>query len=255
MTVLLDPARLPATADDLRPLLASRRWRWRTAPFPHVVAENVFVHEVYEQLTGDFRALLNRQQAGGYNAQHDFFGSSLFPGRCGALELFLAPAWFALFTQLFRIQGPGYLTAGVHRHRPGSRDGFPHNDIFPERLSDRGPDADVRPFTGPLQGKAVRAVAILFYLNNGPWRPGDGGETALYSDWKDPVDEPVDSVPPRDNSLFAFGCNPHSYHSFRTNRRRRDSVISFVYRGLDEYVRLWGDEGVRQYADYGRHHA
>lgn len=253
MSVLVDPVQPPATSADLAPLLASRRWRWRTTPFPHVVGEDVFAPDVYEQLVKDFRLLVEEQEAAHYNTQHDFFGSSLFPGQCGALELFLSPAWYELFARLFDVRGPGFLTGGVHRHQPGSRDGFPHNDIYPEKLDVRRAGSDVLGFGGRVEGKAVRAVAILFYLNNGPWQPGDGGETALYWDWKDPVSLPVDSVPPRDNTLFAFGCNPHSYHSFRSNRRRRDSVISFVYRGLDDYRRLWGDEGVRQYAEYGRH--
>jgi hypothetical protein len=218
-----------------------------------VIATNVFTAETYAQLVHDFRAVLNAQQGANYNRQHDFLGSSLFRGQCGSLELFLSPAWFALFSRLFQVDGASWLTAGVHRHRPGSRDGFPHNDIFPENLQSRGGNGDVLPFGSAGNGRAVRAVAILFYLNNGPWTPGDGGETSLYRDWKDPVDDPVASVPPCDNTLLAFGCNPHSYHSFRTNKKQRDSVISFVYRSVDDYTQLWGDEGVRQYADYGRH--
>jgi len=239
------------TIDDLQPLLASRRWRWRTSPFPHVVAENVFAADVYQQLAVDYRALLNDA---GYNSKHDFFGSSLFPGQCGSLELFLSRAWYTLFTKLFNAEEPGFLTAGVHRHRPGSRNGFPHNDIYPEPVRSRPPGTDMINF-GDRSEQAVRAVAILFYLNNGPWSPGDGGETGLYWDWKDPVSEPAESVPPRDNTLLAFGCNPHAYHSFLSNRKRRDSVISFVYRGLGNYLTLWAEEGVRQYAEYGRHHA
>ncbi|TWP38222.1 2OG-Fe(II) oxygenase [Leekyejoonella antrihumi] len=249
-----EPRTLQAV-NDLQPLLQARRWRWRATPFPHIVAENVFVPDVQEELARDFRTLYDQRTTAGYNTQHDFLGTSLISTQCGSLEVFISPAWYALFTRLFGINEPGFLTAGVHRHRPGSRNGFPHNDIFPERL-DVGPGrGDVLRFGGPVAGKSVRAVAILYYLNNGPWAPGDGGETSLYWDWKDGVDTPVDSVPPRDNTLFAFSCNPHSYHSFRTNRKRRDSVISFVYRGVDDYVQLWGDEGLRQYAEYGRHHA
>lgn len=258
MSTLIDIERLPGTVEELRPLLAAPHWRWRDAPFPHVVAHDVFNRDVYEQITGDFHRLLEQQQIVGYNTQHDFYGSSLQRGQCGALELFLSPAWYELFAGLFQVTGPRYLTAGVHRHRPGSRDGFPHNDIFPELLSARRADGEVRAFGGRVEGKSVRAVAILFYLNNGRWAPGAGGETALYRDWKDPVDEPVASVPPRDNTLFAFGCNPHSYHSFRANRKRRDTVISFVYRSLADYRQLWGDEGVqqyKQYADFRRHDA
>lgn len=250
---LVDPARPPQTLKELRPLLASRRWQWQQVPFPHVTATQVFTPEVYEQLATDFRAVMESVQGKHYNRQHDFFGSSLLPGQCRSLELFVSPAWFELFAALFGVRGAGYLTAGIHRHQPGSRNGFPHNDIYPENLRARRNDPDVLPLGRPTSGKAVRAVAILFYLNNGPWTPGDGGETSLYRDWKDPVDEPVDSVPPRGNTLLAFGCHPHSYHSFRSNAKRRDSVISFVYRSVEDYQQLWGAEGLQQYADYRRH--
>jgi hypothetical protein len=242
---------------DLAAVLANRRWQRRTRPFPHVVTENVFVPSFARRLVGDFERAL---EAAGYDTSHDFVGATLRRGGSGALDLFLSPAWHALAAGVFGVQGRSYLTAGIHRHRPGSRDGFPHNDIYPERLhvtamragpqgevlADRTTDVDA-----PPGDRQVRAVAMLYYLGEDAWRPGDGGETGLYWDWKDPVGEPVRRMPPRSNTLFAFACHPHSYHSFISNHRRRDSVIVFLYRDVEDYVAHWGEEGLQQYADFG----
>jgi hypothetical protein len=239
-------------------LLAHRRWWFGSQPFPHVVARQVFVPAFYERLVGAVEAALPREDPAAYNAKHDFTGLSLRSGTRGPLSVFLSREWHDLFAGLFGIETSGQVAAGLHRHVPGSRNGFPHNDIVPEelaglersdeviRLRSPGVDGRGRPHAA---GMSVRAIAVLFYLNNGPWRHGDGGETGLYDHWRDPVTDAVARVPPVDNSLLAFECSPLSYHSFITNRTRRDSVIVFVYRTLDSYLDVWGEDGLNQYAD------
>jgi hypothetical protein len=241
---------------DLAPLLASRSWERRAEPFPHVVADDVFGRPVYDQLATDFDTLYSTH-GNPYNARHDFVGISLTRGGCGSLDLFLSPAWHTLMASLFGIDDPvGWITAGAHRHWPGSRPGFPHNDIFPERLGDstvRGEAIEsdrCRP-APRRDDRVVRAVALLFYINNPEWRPGDGGTTGLYRHWSDDVDDPARLIAPRHNSLLAFECSPYSYHAFMANGRRRDSVVVFAHRSLSSFQALWGADGVRQYADPG----
>jgi LPS sulfotransferase NodH len=247
---------LPAMASpawDLAPLLGNRRWWFSTRPFRHVVAHGVFAPEFYEQLLAAFQAMTDGD-ALAYNTEHDFVGRSLNTGTEGPLSVFVSEQWHDLFARLFGIVTTGQSTAGIHRHFPGSRNGFPHNDISPQPLvNDVMPDeiivhggADAAPADNV---ETVRAVAILFYLNNGPWRPSHGGQTGMYRHWSDPVSRPLAAAPPVDNSLLAFECSPYSYHSFMANSTRRDSVISFLYRTLDDFVAVWGPDGVRQYAE------
>ena len=164
-----------ADTADLDGLLAHRRWQRRARPFPHVVADSVFTPTFAHRLAEDFGRVF---EGAGYDTNHDFVGTSLIRGRCGALDVFLSPGWLALAAGLFDVPGPCYLTGGIHRHRPGSRDGFPHNDIHPERLrrtttpgelltgsgSDRADGtAAGRSGTDAMpQGLAVRAVAMLY---------------------------------------------------------------------------------------------
>jgi hypothetical protein len=237
-------------------VLANRRWWFGTQPFPHVVARRVFVHQFYRRLVDAFEAEIPRDNPASYNARHDFTGHSLTSATRGPLSVFLSREWHDVFAGLFGIETSGHVAAGLHRHLPGSRNGFPHNDIAPEKLArpervneviQHGLPAAQRPSGTNGSDQSVRAVAILFYLNHGRWLPGDGGETGLYNHWRDPVDEAVARVPPVDNSLLAFECSPLSYHSFITNRTRRDSVIVFLYRTLDSYLDIWGQDGVKQY--------
>jgi 2-oxoglutarate-Fe(II)-dependent oxygenase superfamily protein len=231
-------------------VLANRRWLVSRRPFRHVRAGNVFTPAFYEELRAAFEARVDDEAALHYARQHDFYGAPMRADTTGPLGVFWAPRLHQAFLDIFGVEFSGLVTGGVHRHHPGSRDGFPHNDISPEHLSAL-PDGEVL-VSGdeqPADGPYVRAVAILYYLNNGPWRPGDGGETGLYRHWSDPVAEPAATAPPRDNTLLAFECTPYSYHSFRANQRRRDSIIMFLHRSLGGYLDQWGDDGIAQYAD------
>jgi Rps23 Pro-64 3,4-dihydroxylase Tpa1-like proline 4-hydroxylase len=91
----------------------------------------------------------------------------------------------------------------------------------------------------------VRAVAVLFYVGNEPWRPGDGGETGLYETADLPVDRPSVAVPPVNNRLLAFECTPTSFHSFISNRRSgRTSMIQWLHRSREEAVGRWGENSL-----------
>jgi hypothetical protein len=204
------------------------------------VVRNVFADGLYRQIRASFQVAVSDATSVEYTAKHDFLGGPLTEAAPEPLQVFLSPLWHDVFARIFGVALVPQVSAGLHRHRPGSRNGFPHNDIKPEVFS---------PSTGPSPIDTVRALSILYYLGNGPWHPMDGGGTGLYRHWGDPVDHPVRMVPPLDNSLLAFRCSPFSYHSFLANAHRRDSIIVFLYQRLDEFVAEWGPEGLSQYAD------
>jgi hypothetical protein len=223
----------PASS-QLVEVLANRRWEWRRSPFPHIVGRNVFRPPAYASLVTAFEEYAD-SGAIQYTPLHDFVGGPLNATAPAPLQVFLTDEWRRTFSRLFDVPLISHRSAGIHRHSPGSRSGFVHNDIKVER-TDTAVDC-------------VRAVAILFYLNSPEWQAGDGGGTGLYRHWQDPVDEPESVVSPLDNSLLAFECSPFSYHSFLANRLPRDSVVVFLYRELAGYLVRWGPEGLSQYAD------
>jgi hypothetical protein len=244
--------------------LLSRRWVNRSRPFPHIVANDVFVPDVYDRLCRNFRETLRVINNAGYLDDHDIFGATITPATAALFEPLTTRAWHDLIAGLVGVHATGHVAVGVHHHRAGSADGFPHNDLnlgwFPGspasdcvRLSE--PDL-VEYTTGQTKVPdvtpvvAVRAVAVMFYLENEEWEVGDGGVTGLYASAANTVNRPALIVPPVNNSLLIFECTPSSWHGFIANRRKpRNSVVMWLHRSRDEVAARWGVDSI---VPYGR---
>jgi hypothetical protein len=96
--------------------------------------------------------------------------------------------------------------------------------------------------------EVLRGVALIFFLMNDGWRPGDGGETGLYASAQDAISRPAARCPPENNSLVAFECTPHSFHSYLANGRLpRSSIIMWVHRPLEEGIARYGAERIERW--------
>jgi hypothetical protein len=247
-------------APDLSRYLDNRRWLWRSLPFPHLVAQRVFVERVYRELEQSFReALASEENRFARNMKgYDATGMLLGPHYRGPFEVFLSRAWHDMLAEVTGINATGDVIASLHHHEPGSKSGRPHNDLNPGWFVDSPRDDGVNiadaslcsyergsTSNGHKARATVRALAVLFYVNNPPWSPGDGGETGLYWSGCDPVDRPVAVVPPLNNSLLCFPCSPFSYHSFIHNRRHpRNSFTMWLHVPLDEVLAQWGEQTI-----------
>lgn len=246
----------------LEELLANRRWVRRAHPFPHVVAQNVFVPARYEELDAEFHRIeqshpeVFRRDMAGYDAS----GSLLDPYRDGPLGVFLSREWHDMLAALVGVgvDATGDVTGSLHHHEPGAASGWPHNDLNPGwfagpaalpqevRLTSDEP-VDYHRGTSPpgvAARETVRAVSLLFYLANPPWQPGDGGETGLY---RSPHDHgrPAVTVPPINNSLVLFECTPFSWHGFVSNHAKpRNSIVMWLHRTKDDAVNRWGEQSI-----------
>lgn len=244
----------------LRDVLAHRRWVRRVAPFPHVIAQNVFTPGLYDQLAGHFARLLREHpDAFGRNmAGYDAVGADLDAHRDGPLELFLRRDWHDLVAGVAGVACTGDVSASLHHHEPGSASGWPHNDLNPGWFpAEPAPPDRIRvPADGPVSyhhgtrpdgvgaRETVRAVAVLYYLANSTWQRGDGGETALLASG-DRACVPAALVPPVNNSLVLFECTPHSWHAFRTNpRTARNSLVMWLHRPKQDAVARWGEHSI-----------
>jgi 2OG-Fe(II) oxygenase superfamily len=251
----------PGTAASLGEVLANRRWRRCELPFPHVVAEDVFDRGFYLDLLTTFERLLAGAGDDGFRRDmpgFDAAGHNFRPPVPPPFDVFFSRPWHDVLTGLFGVEGTGQMSGGLHHHQPGSRSGDVHNDLNPGWfVEEAGPgevvvaDREVCDYStgrtrrpGPAAVEAVRGVAMIFYLANPAWAPGDGGETGLYRHAGDDVHRPAATVPPRDNSLVAFECTPFSFHAFLENRRRpRSSLVAWAHRRRSDVVERWG-EGV-----------
>jgi hypothetical protein len=231
--------------------IANRRWIRRERPFPHVVADDVFTRRSYRAFADATRAIVEEQPLR-YLPSHDTFSCRISPETDSPLSFFVSQPWRDIVAGLVGATPFGSVVCGVHHHAVGSADGSPHTDLRRGwwedgvRQGGRKPDREGAPADGGsnLVGRRrerVRAVALLFYLANEAWRPGDGGETGLYRSGADPVDRPYAAVAPINNRLLAFECTPISFHSFlRNTRNPRNSLIMWVYRRPADLLPVWG---------------
>jgi hypothetical protein len=261
---------IPTTAGkpgdpDLARLLVPRPWVLCNDPFPHVRAERVFVDDIYRELASAFETILGGDERASWPEARfsrnmpGFDASAVdFDDHVGQpFDLFVSRPWHDLFARLFAVNANGCVSGALHHHAIGSRDGFVHNDLNPGWFVDACHDQDIviprgalcAYRNGSMPGGAnvtpretVRAIVIIYYLNNAAWHAGDGGETALYRAAGDALEHSVITVPPLNNSLVAFEITPASFHAFRKNHRHaRNSVIVWLHREKAEVVSRWGN--------------
>ena len=244
-------------------VLNNRRWLRRAHPFAHVVARNVFVQSFYERLAAAFEEVMSRGLSDQRSSNrlsrsmpgYDAYGMTFPVGQPEPFGLFLSRPWHDLLASLFQVQATGYVNCGLHHHPVGSEYGWVHNDLNPGWFVDYPSSDGVKLVRHDLCNYAfgdtvsnvtpletIRAVAMLFYLDNPAWLPGDGGGTGLYCCKDDPVAKPFSVVPPINNSILVFECTPYSYHSFIRNwRQPRNSVIMWLHRPKVDVVARWGE--------------
>jgi hypothetical protein len=248
-------------ADPLTGLLANRRWWRRTQPFVHIVAEDVFVPDFAGELARSFQQLLEAPERlftrnmPGYDA----IGLTLTPDRCGAFGLFLSRPWHDMIARVAGVEVTNDIIASLHHHAPGGASGRIHNDLNVGFFVDQHQPGGVNVSNsktcdyqyghvfqpGKQARKTVRAVAVLYYINNPLWSPGDGGETGIYSRIDDAVDRPAAAIAPHSNSILIFECTPYSYHSFLANRRTaRNSLTMWLHRPWEAAVGCFGEMSI-----------
>jgi hypothetical protein len=255
----------------LRDILDNRRWLLSRDPFPHFTAQDVFVKNFYEELEAGFRDALAKGLTSNCGEKRRFANSikgyaatalSFDPNLSGPFRIFISRAWRDLLANLTGVNATGDVNGGFHHHGVGSVSGSVHNDFNPGWFVDRHNAAGInvsdfdlcdyqsgRTREPNLVGRlTVRAVAMLFYLNNHPWYAGDGGETGLYRSAFDPIEEPTAIIPPLNNSILVFECTPYSYHCFKTNRRSaRNCVIIWLHRPIGDAISRWGEASIVQW--------
>jgi hypothetical protein len=243
--------------------LAGRRWLRRTDPFPHVVAYDVFAPPVLARLEDAFRTTVEEHGGRPYLAAYDIGGASVTAETAHRFEPLVTRAFHDMIANLLGLSVTGHVACGLHQHRIGSSSGFAHNDLNPGWFNGvPGPgelvlgDDAVSYTTGETYDptvrpvETVRAAALLFYLANEPWTPGDGGFTGLYESGDTPVDRPRAIAPPINNSLLLFRCTPRSYHTFVSNQRHvRNSIIMWLHRPAADVVREWGPDAIVPYGE------
>jgi hypothetical protein len=255
------PEKPAAAAGELPHELDPRGdWRVELRPFLHVRARGVLREDCYRRIEGSFAAMLEGDP---HSAGHSAFKQNQ-PGY-DALILgireplaqhfapFFEPRWIRFLAGLLGLDPAPQIDGALHHIPRNSRSGWVHNDfcsawfdgaptgelIFPDRSKcDYFSGAVKDPTARPVE--YVRAATMIFYLSNGGWKTGDGGETGLYPASRADLGE-VSAVPPFNNSLLLFECSPHSWHRLLANPGSpRNSIILWLHSTVEDAQSRWG---------------
>ncbi len=243
----------------LKDALTGEPWRYFAGPFPHIVAKNVFVPAVQAELEAAYEAVGREEGLGWVRPDFTGFTITAFGDRHKPLfPQFLCPEWLQMLARVCGVPVTPDIDGGLHHHTIGSSTGWVHNDNNPGWFEPRD-DGDVNfcdrsrwdyktgkilvPGAQPVM--RVRAISMIYFLGNGDWQEGDGGETGLYEHGRQPVLQPSKRIPPLDNSILLFAVAPHSWHSFLTNvRKPRRSVIMFLHQESEVFGTKWGRQSL-----------
>jgi hypothetical protein len=231
------------------------------------VAHDVFTPEFYAELERSFGALLARGLAEGHDPyrfsrsirNYDAYSVNFGPYIPAPLDIFMSDEWHDMLAGVTGIRVTRDLNGGFHHHLRGSRSGSVHNDLNPGWFLNVAGESRVNISrddlcsysTGSVHQQnlrtheTVRALAVLFFLHNPQWHPGDGGETGLYSTREQEVAQPTKAIAPINNSLMMFECRPNSYHGFISNKRgARNSMIMWLHRPKQDVIDRWGEDAI-----------
>jgi hypothetical protein len=243
------------SSKPLEEIVANRRWQKRLKPFPHILVRDLFIPSVAEEIDTAVRKVLEDERMAAI-ARYDASGWGFRSDMDWPLRIFTTDAWRNLIAGVLGVETIPYVSGGIHHHDVGGESGKPHNDLNPVYFAETDPRDGVVTMRGDLVDlksgetlhgspeirRTVRAVSILYYTANPPWRRGDGGATGLYRQRSDNVNSPAVFVPPLNNSLVAFECTPCSFHSFISNRvSERNSITMWLHRSDTMAVDRWSE--------------
>ncbi len=251
----------------LSEILQRRPWRYRVSPFPHFTARDVFVPLFYEAIASEFQRIkdLGLDESADPTRfsrnmpNSDAYAWNFPPEIDGPLAMFYSLEWHHLLCRLTMADCTMDVNGALHHHQLHSQNGSVHRDLAIAWFSRQVRPDGMNPMDlsrcsysrGSIRDssidvyESVRAVTMIFYLANPPWKSGDGGETGLYSSASDPVDCPAIAIPPENNSLLVFENTPASYHSFISNKRTtRNSLILWLHRTKQSTLARWPTERV-----------
>lgn len=251
---------LPAPLCDL---LLDQVWWRREVPFPHVVAPAVFAPPVASALDEAMFALLDDAASLRHFGWYDAYGWSFRPKTPWPFSIFTSQEWRTLISRTMGVTATNHVAGGAHHHPRGTANGFVHNDLNPVYFDavDHVGDEVQLPSPGRVsytQGsvtkaptsvrEVVRRTALLYYLANPRWAPGDGGETGLY---ERPTRRATESslIPPLNNSMLLFNCTPKSFHGFIANpRHERNCIVMWLHDDLATVADEFGVGSLTRFA-------
>lgn len=239
-------------------------WWGYSSPFRHWRVTGVLDAAAYRRVSASFNSILETtagQRQGPYRlaqstANYDALMLAVNADIALAFAPFFSEAWIRSLHRFLSIPELGRIDGALHSSPKGSRTGWIHSDLCSGWFNEDPSSTDwmlfadrshCDYFTGRRKTRLanpkeyVRAATMIYYLCNDDWKPGDGGETALYSASRQCERTSRELVPPINNTLLLFECSPHSYHRFLRNPGcTRNSIIFWLHTDVRHAQSRWG---------------
>ena len=232
-------------------------------PFPHIIINNLFKDNIYEMISSNFMDMIGRTKP--YKdlpgAVHDYaayiYGLKKEDCKYG-YDFFVDDIWKNFNMLTFGVLLNKYIAMSVHWHEAPSKPGFVHNDYNICSVIDEGETdftltgncyySDDTAARTPNAEKISRSIAILYYLNNEPTTPNDGG-TSVYGNYK--FHSKIKDIPATSNSVFVFAVQPNSYHGFTGANFNRSAMVQWFHSSPAYMVHKYKDLMKERQAQYG----
>lgn len=240
-------------------LITARKTATYEAPTRIRVYDHFFRPDVYERLNSNYRETLalglNESDTAGrfsridykhpsWERPYDAYYVPIEEEPVAPLDVFWSVELYSFLLREFSIPISPDVQAALHYHLPGSETGDIHSDycmaIYQRlrlkngmhqartRCLEEFKAADARKLEKHGIFIGARAIALVYYLSNEDWKPGDGGETAFFASQS--VESMVCKVSPNNNRLVAFEVSPSSFHAFQKNQsKERCSITAFLF--------------------------
>lgn len=233
-------------------------------PFPHVIIDNAFPEKIHRGLTREFQSAINRGLSLTWNknlfsrlAIYNAYIWTPNPASQSFSNIFFTHEWLNFIAGFFPdVKRTNNTGVTFHHHSIKSQDtliqhgmayGAFKNDPLPNGINawyhQCKHTQDPTLLDTPDIFHEVRAIAIVYFLNNKPWQKSGGGEISLYHKKED--NEPSVAIAPINNRLLIFEATPHSFHAFKKNLiHERNCIIQWIFEKSEDTFRKYNKKNI-----------
>lgn len=233
------------------------------SPFPYYVIKNLLKPEIYDMISSGFMDLIGKTKpykdlpGAVHNYSAHIYGLKREDCK-NSYDFFVDGYWKNFNMMTFGILVNKYIALSAHWHQAPAEPGFIHNDCnICSVLDDKNTDytltgncyySDDTESRQPNSTKICRSIASLYYLNNNPTKPNDGG-TSIYGNYK--FYSKIKDIPATSNSVFTFAVKPNSYHGFSGARYNRSALVQWFHSSPSYMLSRYKEEFINKNNKYG----
>lgn len=227
--------------------------RHYTEPYRHIIIDNLFKDNIYNQIIPYFSFLIQNtipyNQTTRNSSDYEAYIKGLNLQECiNGFDFFASQTLKSFVEQTFDLITSPYIAPAIHLHKTPSKNGFVHRDLSICSFATTNADIatpnciyeDDSQDLQPNTDKLCRSVALLYYFNHPTnLTENDGGGTGIYEDLDGTLSK---SILPINNRLFIFEISRKSYHAYIGANFNRSCFISWYHSSPAYMIKKYWNE-------------